>query len=273
MQWHGCNTQAQKGSAVRTLRLHLIFTYPQLWWVLQPMSKCLACFIALRAIANMYVHIYTPLLFHLWGIACHLDTPRKRIATFNFCFILLLHSARSLSHLSGCSSTFMRAAILCRLFSRVSFYLYSIFFVCCFYCRYVCCFSYQLSFIYATLHFGSFWTRLWLSVWYGSSVVIRWHITLKCLLLFYKINFCEAHMSGQQQQQQQQRGKRIITWCQFHLLPLSLTEKKVQRKKNKKRPKITTTVACFIIGPQKVFALNFVLEVWAVELRVCVFYF
>lgn len=29
---------------------------------------------------------------------------------------------------------------------------------------------------------------------WGPAFVIRWHITLKCLLLFYKINSCGAHM-------------------------------------------------------------------------------
>lgn len=45
-------------------------------------------------------------------------------------------------------------------------------------------------FIYATLHFGSLLHSPFLgSVLFPFPVVIRWHITLKCLLLFYKINF------------------------------------------------------------------------------------
>lgn len=104
-------------------------------------------------------------------------------------------------------------------------------------------------FIYATLHFGSL-LRSPFSVpgtrfSFILPVVIRWHITLKCLLLFYKINFfrylarptCVCPRP-------KRRATRIITWCQFHLLPLSLTWKR--------------GAACgmFYLRPQKVFELK-----------------
>lgn len=131
----------------------------------------------------------------------------------------------------------------------------------------------MLLFLISFLHlcYVAFWVVLsatWvLSVRYGSTVVIRWHITLKCLLLFYKINFCEAHMPVQQQQQnKQQRSRRIITWCQFNLLPLSLTKKTAER--NRKMPQLWHV---FFYLPSESFQVE--LRAWSLtcyKLNVCV---
>lgn len=201
----------------------------------------------------IYIHTY----IHLYCFTCgellvtwirHGNESQHSISVLFYYYI-----QHDPSHIcSGCSSAFMRAAILCRLFSRVSFYLYSIFF------SFFSVFTVGMLYVAFLISFLSFMLRcilgrserdFGLSVWYGSSVVIRWHITLKCLLLFYKINFCEAHMSGQQQQ----RGKRIITWCQFHLLPLSLTEKKVQRNTKQKKAKNNHNCGMFYYRPSESF--------------------
>lgn len=161
-----------------------------------------------------------------------LSPGRNTFATFNFCFILLLF----------CSvAPFMRAAISRPAFSTCLLTALR----CC--CRFLT-FSYQLSsfMLRCTLGRSSVFCSPFSgldSVLVHSPVVIRWHITLKCLLLFYKINFFRylARPTCLSAKKESHKNNNVM--------PISFTATFINREEG------AACGMCFIC-PQKVFELK-----------------
>lgn len=85
---------------------------------------------------------------------------------------------------------------------------------------------------------------------WGPAFVIRWHITLKCLLLLYKINFCGTHILAQPRQGRAPSSSEEQEPSD-NVMPISFTGTFINQPETHPRPKKASNsnkineLACF----------------------------